>query len=447
MEEDPAQSAIIGQLILIAVLTMINAYFAAGEMAIVSVNKNKIRHMAEEGNPKAILVQQLLQEPTKFLSTIQVAITLAGFFNSASAATGISVSLGAFLEQFSIPYAQTVAMVVVTILLAFITLIFGELVPKRIALNKAEAYAMFCARPILLVSRITSPFIHILSGSTKLVLRLFGMKDENTEESLSREEIRLLVEDGQETGILNETETEMINGVFAFDERIAEQVMTPRTDVFCIDIEDPIEDYLDELMEMQYTRVPVYQDSKDHVIGILHMKDFTVAAYHQGFQNVDIKTILRKPYFVLESKSINELFEEMQNMHQHIAILLDEYGGFSGIVTIEDLIEEIMGDIEDEYDEEEPLIVSLGDHAYQIEGRILLEELNEQLDLELESENHETLSGLLLDALGTIPEVGEQPVVTIDNLSFQIQDVREQRIEKVRLQLPDDIEEPSQIEK
>lgn len=435
MDADPAQSSIIWQLILVVVLTLINAYFAASEMAIVSVNKNKIRHMAEEGNKKAILVAQLLQEPTGFLSTIQVAITLAGFFNSASAATGISVRLGAFLQSYHIPYAESAAMIAVTILLSFITLIFGELVPKRIALQKAESYSMFCARVIVTISRLASPFIKVLSWSTRMVLRLCGMKDENVEESLSREEIRSMLENGQETGVFNETETEMINGIFTFDELIAEHIMTPRTDVFCIDIDDPIEDYLDELMEMQYTRVPVYRDSIDHIIGILNMKDFAVEAYHHGFQNVDVEKILRKPYFVLESKSIDDLFEEMQNTHQHIAILLDEYGGFSGIVTIEDLIEEIMGDIEDEYDEEEPLIRKIDDHCYQIDGRMLIEDVNEELDLHLESENHETISGYLLDELGTIPENGEQPIITIDTLSFQIEELKDQRIEKVRLQI------------
>ena len=327
------ESSITLQLILIVVLTLINAYFAASEMAIVSVNKNKIRRLSEEGNKKAKLVEKLLDQPTNFLSTIQVAITLAGFFNSASAATGISVSLANLLKVWSIPYADTIAVVLITILISF-TLIFGELVPKRIALQKAEWYSMFCAKPILIISKIAGPFIKILSWSTKFVLRLFGMDDENVEESLSREEIRSMVESGQETGVFNEIETDMITNIFEFDDSLALNVMTPRTDVYCIDINDPLSENIDQMMSMQYTRIPVYDDSIDNIIGILNMKDFAIEARQVGFDNVDIRKLLRKPYFVLETKNIDDLFKELQEDRQHIAILVDEYGGFSGIVMI-----------------------------------------------------------------------------------------------------------------
>ena len=342
--DDPQGSSIMVQLLLIVILTMINAYFAASEMAIVSVSKTKIHRLVEEGNKKAELVEKLLQEPTAFLSTIQVAITLAGFFNSASAATGISLRFATVLKQWQVPYGETIAIVVITILLSFVTLIFGELVPKRIALQNAEKFSMMCAKPIVVVSKIASPFIKILSWSTKFVLRLFGMHDENVEESLSREEIRSMVESGQENGVFNETETEMINSIFEFDDIQAEDVMTPRTEVFCIDINDPLDSYLDDLMEMHYTRIPVYEDTVDDIIGILHIKDFLIEAhkYHYDYTKVDIRKILRKPYFVLETKNIDELFKEMQKKRQHLAILVDEYGGFSGIATIEDLVEEIM---------------------------------------------------------------------------------------------------------
>lgn len=434
MDVDPMQSSITIQIIMIILLTAINAYFAASEMAIVSVNKNRIHRLADEGNKKAILVENLLKEPTSFLSTIQVMITLAGFFNSASAATGISVSLGKVLAEWKIPYGDTISIVVITILLSFITLIFGELVPKRIALQKAESFSMMCARPIVIVSKIASPFIKILSWTTAFILRVFGMHDENVEESLSREEIRSMVESGQEKGVFNETETEMINSIFAFDDILAENIMTPRPDVFCIDIEDPLSEYFDELMEMHYTRIPVYEDSIDNIIGILHIKDFVVEAHRCGFEHVDIRKILRKPYFVLESKNIDELFKELQKTHQHIAILIDEYGGFSGIVTIEDLIEEIMGDIEDEYDaNDEPEIQKIDNQTYVIDGLMSIDDINEDLDLELESENHETLSGFLLDILGQIPEDGEERVVEWKNYTFKIEDIKDKRLNKIKL--------------
>ena len=434
--DDPQGSSIMVQLLLIVILTMINAYFAASEMAIVSVSKTKIHRLVEEGNKKAELVEKLLQEPTAFLSTIQVAITLAGFFNSASAATGISLRFATVLKQWQVPYGETIAIVVITILLSFVTLIFGELVPKRIALQNAEKFSMMCAKPIVVVSKIASLFIKILSWSTKFVLRLFGMHDENVEESLSREEIRSMVESGQENGVFNETETEMINSIFEFDDIQAEDVMTPRTEVFCIDINDPLDSYLDDLMEMHYTRIPVYEDTVDDIIGILHIKDFLIEAhkYHYDYTKVDIRKILRKPYFVLETKNIDELFKEMQKKRQHLAILVDEYGGFSGIATIEDLVEEIMGDIEDEYDEiEEPQLKKLDEHTYLIDGFMNVDDLNEELSLDLESEDHDTISGFLLDLLGKILEDGSKTSVDYKNLHFDILEVEDKHIEKIRL--------------
>lgn len=436
MDVDPQTSSIMFQLILIVILTLINAYFAASEMAIVSVNRTKIRRLVEEGNKKAKLVEQLIQEPTAFLSTIQVAITLAGFFNSASAATGISVRLGAVLETWNLPYGETIAMVAVTILLSFVTLIFGELVPKRIALQNAEKFSMFCAKPIVVISKLVSPFIKILSWSTRFVLRVFGMHDENVEESLSREEIRSMVETGQENGVFNETETEMINSIFEFDDIQASEVMTPRTEVFCIDIHDPLEEYMDDLMELHYTRIPVYENTVDNIIGILHIKDFMVAAHQHNFDfaKVDLQSILRKPYFVLESKNIDELFKELQRMHQHIAILVDEYGGFSGVVTIEDLIEEIMGEIEDEYDEiPEPEIQKIDEHTYILDGFMTLNDLNEELSLDVENEDHDTLSGFLMDLHGTIIADGEQASIDWKNLHFDILVVEDKHIDKVKL--------------
>ena len=417
------ESSITLQLILIVVLTLINAYFAASEMAIVSVNKNKIRRLSEEGNKKAKLVEKLLDQPTNFLSTIQVAITLAGFFNSASAATGISVSLASLLKVWSIPYADTIAVVLITILISFITLIFGELVPKRIALQKAEWYSMFCAKPILIISKIAGPFIKILSWSTKFVLRLFGMDDENVEESLSREEIRSMVESGQETGVFNEIETDMITNIFEFDDSLALNVMTPRTDVYCIDINDPLSENIDQMMSMQYTRIPVYDDSIDNIIGILNMKDFAIEARQVGFDNVDIRKLLRKPYFVLETKNIDDLFKELQEDRQHIAILVDEY-----------LIEEIMGDIEDEYDhDDEPKLQKIDDYNFIVDGNYLIDDLDDELDLKLDNVNHDTISGFVLHLLGEIPDDNQERSVTYENLTFKITGVKGNRVTKIKL--------------
>ena len=442
MDVDP-ESSIAIQIVLIVVLTLINAYFAASEMAIVSVNKSKIHRLSEEGNKKAKLVEKLLDQPTNFLSTIQVAITLAGFFNSASAATGISKSFADVLKNWSVPYADTIAVVLITILISFITLIFGELVPKRIALQKAESYSMFCAKPILVISKIASPFIKILSWSTKFILRIFGMADENVEESLSREEIRSMVESGQENGVFNEIETDMITNIFEFDDSLALNVMTPRTDVYCIDINDALSDNIDQMMTMQYTRIPVYDDSIDNIIGILNMKDFAIEARKVGFDNVDIKKLLRKPYFVLETKNIDDLFRELQKEHQHIAILVDEYGGFSGIITVEDLIEEIMGDIEDEYDhDDEPKLQKIDNNNYIVDGNYLLDDLDDELDLKLSNNNHDTIGGFVLHLLGEIPEENQKRTVKYENLTFLIIGVKGNRVTKIKLTINEKEKEP-----
>lgn len=229
----------------------------------------------------------------------------------------------------------------------------------------------------------------------------------------------------------------MINSIFAFDDKLAYEVMTPRTDVFTIDIEDPQEEYINELMELRYSRIPVFEDDSDNIIGILNIKDYLIAAWSNGFENINIRDILRKPYFVPESKNIDDLFRDLQNSKQHIAILIDEYGGFSGIVTMEDLVEEIMGDIADEFDDAEEYLTKLDDNTYILDGLISLYDLNDYLDLQLESENSETLGGFLLEKLGEIPEenLAEYPVIEADNLCFKIEAVNDRRIEKVKLSI------------
>ena len=269
---DPETTSLISQFILILVLTTLNAFFASAEMAIVSINRNRMKILADTGNKKATLLMDLLEEPNKFLSTIQVGITLAGFFSSASAATGISEVVGNFLSQIGIPYAQSISLVVITLLLSYFTLVFGELVPKRIALQKSEQIAMLSVRPIVYISKLTKPFVKLLSLSTNLLLQIFGMNDSTLEEKISREEIKSLVDVGEEHGVINEIEKEMINSIFDFDDKLAKEVMTPRTEVYMINIEQKLS--IEELLEENYSRIPVYEGGIDNVIGILYLKDF-----------------------------------------------------------------------------------------------------------------------------------------------------------------------------
>ena len=433
MELEPEPANITSQIILIVILTLINAFFASAEMAIVSLNKNKMKFLAEEGNKKAKLLLKLMEEPTKFLSTIQVGITLAGFFSSASAATGLSDDLASYLNSLNIPYSGQIALVVVTMILSYITLVFGELFPKRVALQNSEAIAMFAVRPILYVSKFTVPFVKLLSASTNILIRLFGLQAEGLDEKVSKEEIRSLVEVGQEHGVINETEKEMINSIFEFDDKLANEVMTPRTDVYLINIDTPLNEYLDELIEEKYSRVPVYEGDLDNIIGILYMKDFFVEARKHGFENVDIRGILHRPYFVPETKNIDELFKELQSTKKHMAILIDEYGGFSGVVSIEDLIEEVMGNIEDEYDEDEQDIKIIDNNTFIIDGMLSLDDFNDYFNVEIKCEDYETISGFIIDILGRIPESAEEDNIEYENLVFKIDEVKENRIQKIKV--------------
>jgi putative hemolysin len=430
---DPDGDSIIFEIVILIFLTLINAFFSCAEMATVSVNKNKIKRLAESGNKNASLVQKLMEEPTKFFSTIQVAITLAGFFSSASAATGLSGPLGLWLNGRNIPYSNQISLILITILLSYFTLVFGELVPKRIALQKTEAISMFTIKPILLVSKVASPFIRLLTASTNLIMKIFGSKMDVTEDILSREEIKSLVEEGQVHGVLNENEKEMINSIIEFDDKLAKEVMTPKINIYAINILDPMDEYVDKLLETKYSRIPVYEDDIDNVIGILYSKDFMREAVKVGYHNVDIRSIMTKPYLVPESKNIYELFKELQLSKNHIAVLIDEYGGFSGIVTMEDLVEEVMGDIEDEYDITTQKIKKLDNSTYLIDGLLTIDELNSKLNLNISSDNYETISGLLIDTMGEIPSDHDDRTIEVDNLVFKIESVNKKRIEKVKL--------------
>ncbi|HBJ77891.1 MAG: hemolysin family protein [Fusobacterium varium] len=434
MDELPGATNIISQLLFLLILTIANAFFAGAEMATVSVNKNKIKIFAEDGNKNALLLQELLKEPTRFLSTIQVAITLSGFLASASAATSFSYPLSVIMTKLGIPYGETIAIVLVTIILSFFTLVFGELVPKRIALQKAETISLFTVKPILFISKLTSPFIKFLSLSTNFILQILGMKAENLEENISKEEIKSMIEAGQANGIFNETEKEMINSIFEFDDILASEIMIPRTDVYSIKIDVPINEYLDELLATKHSRIPVYEEDIDNIIGILYIKDLILEARNKGFENIDIRSILHKPYLVPESKNIDTLFKEMQKSKKYIAILIDEYGGFSGIVTMEDLVEEVMGNIDDEYDDSEPKLEKIDNHTYLIDGLYSIDNLIENLDINIISKNHNTISGYLINLLGEIPDdTFLNKEIKVNNIIFKIKNIKENRIDKIEL--------------
>ena len=415
MDSDPG--AITAQIFILILLTLTNAFFAGSEMAVVSVNKNKIKVLAEEGNKRAKLILKLSENSTGFLSTIQVAITLAGFFSSASAATGISQVLGAQMKAMGIPYSSSIAMVLVTILLSYFNLVFGELVPKRIALQNAETFSLIVVTPIYMLSKILAPFIALLSMSTNGVLKLLGINTDNLEEEVSEEEIRSMLQTGRESGVFNRIEQEMITSIFLFDDKKAREIMTPRQDIVAVDITAPVDSFFDEVLNSRHSRIPVYEGEIDNIIGILSMKDFVIEANKKDKSEIDIRSIMQPPYFVPENRATDSLFQEMQKTKRKMTVLVDEYGGVSGIVTMEDLIEEIVGDIHDEYDEAEPELVDLGSGIYKVSGGILLYDFNEALNEKIES-SCDTLSGYMIECLDYIPKPSQLPIELEDKVNY-----------------------------
>ncbi|MEG1704100.1 MAG: hemolysin family protein [Niameybacter sp.] len=433
---EPDSGSIIGQLVLILLLTGVNAFFASAEMAIVAVNKNKIKKLSEEGNSKARLLEKFIDEPSHFLSTIQIGITLAGFFSSASAATGISGYIARSIQALGVPYAQEISMIGVTLLLSYFTLVFGELVPKRIALKKSEGIALFSVKIIYFVATIAKPFIKVLSLSTSIVLKLTGNSQENIEEKISEEEIRALICQSEHDGCIEDEEKNMIDGVFEFNDRTVKEIMTPRKDTFIINVENDIEEILDRIMKLNYSRIPVYEQNIDNIIGVLYVKDLLVEARKVGFHAISIRKILHEPYFVPESKKTNALFKNFKEKKNHMAILINEYGGFSGIVTMEDLIEEVMGEIHDEYDIEEIEIKQIDEKTFLVKGSIAIHELNHRLEIDLSSGGYDTLNGYLTTHLGEIPE--ENVSIELEHTKFKIKKANSRRIEQIQIEINKD---------
>lgn len=340
------------------------------------------------------------------------------------------------MNQWNVPYSQTVAGIVVTVILAYFNLVFGELVPKRIALQKAEGFSLFCVGPVYFISRVMNPFIRLLTLSTSGILKLLGMHSETLETDVSEEEIKSLLETGSENGVFNEIEKEMITSIFSFDDKKAREVMVSRQDMVAIDIEEPMESYLDEILQSMHSKIPVYEGDMDNIIGILSTKLLVLQARETSFEELDIRSLLLPPYFVPENLRTDALFEQMQAKKEKMAILVDEYGGVSGMVTLEDLIEEIVGDIHEKYEEEEPELMEIEpNRVYRVSGSISLFDLKEELHLHMDSAC-DTLSGYLMELLGHIPEEEELPLtVQTEEADYEIQSVEDRVIDRIKLTL------------
>lgn len=424
----------ITQIIFLLVLVLINAFFAASEIALISLNDNKIKMMAEDGNKKAKQLMKLLGEPSRFLATIQIGITLAGFLASAYAAESFADPVVTLLKQANLPVSdgilKAVTLVVITLILSYFTLVLGELVPKRIAMNKAEGIAFFAVGSLTLLSKITYPIVRLLTGSTNFFVRLAGIDPNDNDDDVTEEEIRMMVDVGEEKGAINEREKTMINNIFEFNNKAVSDIMTHRVDLFSVPVTIDLKELIEQAKAEKFTRIPVYEESVDNIIGVLHVKDLFFLLDHQEDEKFDIRKKIRKPYFVSENKKIDELFLELQKAKTHIAVVVDEYGGTAGIVTMEDLIEEILGNIFDEFDEEEIEFRQIADNTYEVSGMISLDDLEELIEADLPLDEYDTFSGFLIGLIGSIPSTGDVLEVEYRHLKIKITDVSDKRIEK-----------------
>lgn len=425
------------EILLQVVLILINAFFAATELAVVSLNSTKLRKLEEDGNKTASKLLKMVEEPSGFLSTIQVAITLAGYLGSAFAAENFSGSLanwifyGLGFQSLSLSALNTVSIVIITIILSYFTLVFGELVPKRIAMQKSYEVAKMACGVIRGMAFILRPVIWLLSKSVNGVLRLLRLKVEAEEESVTEDEIRMMVDLGGEKGAIDEDEQEWIQNVFDFGDISVREAMTPRSDVDALPIDSTDQEILEMIRESGHSRLPVYEESVDTILGILNARDFLLD--RNSGKNTPLKNLLRSAHFVPETIKADNLFKEMQKEKIHIAIVVDEYGGTEGIITMEDLLEEIVGNIYDEFDKaEQPEIQPLGENQWRIAGSVPISSLVDDLELPLpESDDYDTLGGMIVTRLNAIPKDGEELDMEVNGVALHVEKIEDHRIESV----------------
>lgn len=429
------------QLLLQLILILVNAFFAASEIALVSLNPNKLKKEADDGDKKAGKLLKLVEKPTSFLSAIQIGITLAGFLGSAFAAENFSDRLVSWLVDdlnFTVIPAETLdllSVIVITIILAFFTLVLGELVPKRLAMHAPMKVAKFTSPVVHGVAVVLKPVICFLTVSTSGILRIFGIKNKKNEEKVTEDEIRFMVDIGEESGTIDAKEGEMIDNIFEFGNSTAKKVMTRRNDVVSLDINTDAEDAVKIIGESGFSRIPVYENQPGNIVGVLLVREYLLSI--RNCKDVPIREALRAPYFVPETVTCDALFFEMQKNQNHMAIVIDEYGEFAGIVTMEDLIEEILGNIYDESDDAEPeggLIVKIGENSWHIAGNAELDEVCERLKIELPEEiTANTFSGLAMSCLTELPEEGTSFEVECCGLHIKVLSFNDRRVESAEV--------------
>lgn len=437
MDPDPNPTSIIWKLVLLLVLILVNAFFAMSEIAIITLNDNKVKAMAEDGHKGAKRVLSLTKNPSGFLSSIQIGITLAGFLTSASAADSFSGPLANWIYSFEWAKFfdqgtwQGISLVVVTIIISYFSLVLGELVPKRIGMQAAEKISFKIAPVLLFVKSCFKPFIAFLTVSTNIVVRMFGFDPNASEENVTEEEILMMVDAGEEKGVIEESQKEMINNIFEFDDIVAADVMTHRTEIEAVEIHEPLADIVKLAIEEGYSRIPVYKEELDNIVGILYVKDLLKYVGSDVPKSFKITNIMRTAVFVPESKKCGDLFNEMTEQKLQMVIIVDEYGGVAGLVTIEDLLESIVGNMQDEYDDEEEEIEQMTDGRFVLEGTSDIGELAETLEIDFPEGEYDTIGGFIMSELGRIPTADENAEVKYGGYIFTVVEMDERRISKV----------------
>ena len=422
---------LVWQLLLQLFLILLNAFFACSEIAIISINDTKLRRMADSGHKSALALAKLTKQPARFLATIQVGITLAGFLGSAFAADNFSDRLVAAIiasgSKMDPSTLNAIIVIVITLILSYFTLVLGELFPKRIAMKKPEPIALAVGRIIYFISKAATPLVWLLTASTNGLLRLFHINPHTEENQVTEEEIRIMVDIGEEKGAIAPEEGEMIDNVLELSEKTAVELMTPRTDMEVLWLEDSPEQWEELIFSTNHSRYPVCGEDMDEIVGFLHVRDYFKNI--RSDQSKSLRELLRPAYLVPETVSADILLREMKLNKTHMAVVVDEYGGTSGVITMEDLLEEIVGQIEDEHDDEGPDIIEIEQGRWRVSGSIDLGSLSEALGVELPEGDYDTLGGLIYSRLSSIPSDGAHPEVDIAGLHIRVDELTDHRVE------------------
>ena len=439
MGTDPG--SIIIKIVTLFALIFVNAFFSMSEMAIVTLNDNKIEKQAEQGNQKAKQIQKLTENTSSFLSTIQIGVTLAGFLTSATAAQSFAemlanaISKTPVVDVIPVGIISGFSTVVITLIMSYFSLVLGELVPKKIAMNKPEKMAFMAAPILVFVAKVTRPIVKFLAFSTNSVLKLIGIDPHADEEVVTEEEIRMMVDVGGEKGVIEDTQIEMINNIFEFDDIDVADIMTHRTDMVCVDEEEPLAEAVKLSIENGFSRIPVYKEDPDNIIGIVYIKDFLKYVGSNLPKTKTVKDMMRSAYYVPETKRCGELFTEMTEKRVQMAVVVDEYGGTAGIVTLEDLLESIVGNIQDEYDHEDEEISIINDTTFEVDGITDIEEVEECTGKTFPEGDYDTIGGYIISVLGFLPEDGQMNEVRFENVKFTVLNVEDRRIGKVKVEI------------